>query len=267
MTTIRVLAVAIALVAASFGSGCAAVAGPTAVIGTATAGPQAQIAGSGQPWAPTGAAPVRRISSVGAGETVTVKLGDRISFPPAEPGDFGGYQVPADGDGPLIRYGGMSTWLANAPGATRVLITRYDRSRPCVPPQSVGEFTVRVTGDGIRPAIPAPVSLTAGSTVTVHLVPGQQLLLAGAADAVGSTQDVTTSDRTAIRAVRPGTDRYSLWTDHASRTDPDRSLTVVVDDPNTVAPDTHATGPAHLRAAGHAVTAGPINAPLPARCG
>jgi hypothetical protein len=260
--------VATALVAASVASGCAAVAGPTPVIGTATVpGTQdsAQIAGSA-PWSPKGAAPVRLISSAGGGETVAVKLGDRIGFPESEPGDVGGYRVAGDG-GALIRYGSMTTWLASAPGTVKILITRYDRTRPCVPPQPIGEFTIRVAGDGIRPAIPAPVALPAGGAVTVHLVPGQQLRLAGVNDVVGSTQNVTTNDRTVIRAVRPGTDWYSLWTDRASRTDPDRSLTVVVDDPNTVAGDAGATGPVGLRAAGHTFIAAPVGGTLPARCG
>lgn len=167
---------ATALVAASVASGCAAVGGPIPVIGIATVpGTQdpAQMAGSA-PWSPKGAAPVRLISSAGGGETVAVKLGDRIGFPASEPGGLGGYRVTGDGEA-LIRYGGsMTTWLANAPGTAKILITRYDRTRPCIPPQPIGEFTIRVAGDGIRSAIPAPVDLPAGSAVTVHLVPGQQ---------------------------------------------------------------------------------------------
>jgi len=268
MNTIRGCVVATALVAASVASGCAAVAGPTALTGTATVtGTQdsAQIAGSA-PWSPKGAAPVRLISSAGGGETVAVRLGDRIGFPASEPGDLGGYLVTGDGEA-LIRYGSMTTWLASAPGTAKILITRYDRTRPCVPPQPIGEFTIRVAGDGIRPAIPAPVDLPASIAVTVHLVPGQQLRLAGVNDVVGSTQNVTTSDRTVIRAVRPGTDRYSLWTARASGNDPDRSLTVVVDDPNLAAGDAGASRPIGLRAAGHAFTLAPVSRTMPARCG
>lgn len=268
MKMIRGLLVATALLAACGTSGCAAGADPIVVTGTATAAATQDPAPStgSAPWAPKGAAPVRQITSAGDGEIITVKLGDRVGFPASEPGDFGGYRVTDDG-GALVPYGSLTTWLATAPGTAQVVITRYDRTRPCVPPAPVGKFTIKVTSLGIRPSIPASVGLPAGTAVTVHLVSGQQLRLVGVGDAVSSHQSFTTNDGAVIRAIRPGTDEYSLWTDRASRGNPDRSLTVVVDDPDTAAKDTAATRPNGLRATGNACTVPAVSEVRPARCG
>jgi hypothetical protein len=222
------------------------------------------------PWAPAGAAPVQQISSAGSGETVTIDRGQRISFPVSE--DFGGYQV-IDPAGVLIRYGDVGTWLAMTDGTVKINITEYDHSRPCVSPHPVGEFSIRVTNHGTAPRIPPPVDLPAGDDVTVHLVPGQQLRLVGVGNATTSARDSATSydaGTRMVQAVRPGSDEYSIWTTGIGRGDPDRSATIVVDDPNLKPDYPSAARPDGLRGqsgafAGSAVT--DLVAPMPARCG
>lgn len=258
---------AVVVVTAMATAGCGSVVGIATVAGQPDPVNQPDPA----PWAPSGAAPVKQISTAGKGETVVIDRGERISFPVSE--DVGGYQV-IDPAGVLIQYGDFGTWLAMADGTVKISITEYDHSRPCVPPHPVGEFSIRVTKDGTVPVIPLPVELPVGDNVTVHLVPGQQLRLTDIGHAsTGSRRDNATSfqqDQLVVQAVRPGSDEYSIWTEKDGRGDPDRSATVVVDDPNMVQGSSSGARPDGLRGQSGAIpgpAATDLVAAMPARCG
>lgn len=159
-------------------------------------------------WEPAGAAAAITLTSPGDGGSRTIRVGDRVRIPPSP--DFGGIRL-NDWEGVLVPYGDDRTYLAVAPGVVKGAKTVYDEERPCVPPQPVAEFDLRVVGDATASMPPARHLSPdrAGQVVTV--VPGQELIEPEGWNARVDNRDERLKDGGhGLFALRPGTSEVTL---------------------------------------------------------
>lgn len=168
--------------------------------------------------------PALSVEYPGDGGTVDVPLGRVIAFPVE--GSRDGYRF--SDTGVLVAYGSLRNWLTTRSGPVPIAVFEPDSSG-C--PQQVGTFTLLVSQEGTAPAVPAPVPLPDGRSVTVHSVPGQRLDIPFSGDRTYTDQSATylPDGRDQIAAFAPGTDEYTLY-DNAREVSP-VVATVVVDGP------------------------------------
>ncbi len=213
-------------------AGCATAGTP---ISTATAGPTASPAADS--WVPDGVH-ARRIT-VSDGGTATAAVGDWVTF--TGPSEVHLSVDPRSLD--LVTYYGPRTSLLMLhSGTVQIDFPNYDKhfdcpNGPCAHPNEPLHMALTVTAGVTAPDIPDPVEITdLTADSTVHLIPGQRLLLPPGAEASAypGAQVVAwwnAGDRAELVAFEPGTARWDVRSSLRADWDDSATVTIVVDKP------------------------------------